>query len=413
MRLRTAPSFVHNLGALRRPPAPFLTPDSRPCIQSMAAKRDYYEVLGVSKGAAPDEIKKSYRKLAVQFHPDKNPGDHSAEDKFKELGEAYDVLSDEQKRAAYDRYGHAAFAHGSPGAAGGGFHDPLDIFRQVFGGGGAGDIFESFFGGGARRRPGGPERGADLRYRIDISLEEAARGVDREINIERLIACEKCKGSGSASGGGTKQCRTCGGQGQVIASRGFFQVQQTCPDCMGTGQTVADPCKECHGAGRVKDRSRIKIAVPAGVEDGMRIRSNGHGDVGMRGGPNGDLYVEIQVRGHDVFEREGNDLHCLVPISYPLAALGGQLPVPTLDGKANVTVHAGTQNGATLRLKGQGIKHLGSERKGDLYVHVQIAVPSKLNTEQKEKLQEFAKALGEHNSPLQESFLERAKRFFK
>ena len=383
----------------------------------MPAKRDYYEVLGVSKGAAADEIKKAYRKLAVQFHPDKNPGDHTAEDKFKELGEAYDVLSDEQKRAAYDRYGHAAFSHGSPGAGGGGFHDPLDIFRQVFGGGGAGDIFESFFGGGmgggARRRPGGPERGSDLRYGLEISLEEAAHGAEKELSFERLISCEKCHGSGSASGGGTKQCRTCGGQGQVIASRGFFQIQQTCPDCMGTGQTISDPCKDCHGAGRVKDRTRIRMKIPAGVEDNMRIRSNGNGDAGMRGGPNGDLYVVVQIKSHDIFERDGNDLHCQVPVGYPIAALGGELPVPTLDGKANVRVPPGTQNGATFRLRHQGMKEVGSERKGDLYVHVQIAVPSKLNAEQKEKLQEFAKALGEHNSPLQESFLEKAKRFFK
>jgi molecular chaperone DnaJ len=381
----------------------------------MAAKRDYYEVLGVSKGAGQDEIKKAYRKLAVQFHPDKNPGDHSAEDKFKELGEAYDVLSDEQKRAAYDRYGHAAFAGGSPGAGGGGFHDPLDIFRQVFGGGGAGDIFESFFGGGmgGRRRPGGPERGSDLRYGLEITLEEAAHGAEKELTFERLISCEKCHGSGSASGGGTKQCRTCGGQGQVIASRGFFQIQQTCPDCMGTGQTISDPCKECHGAGRVKNRTRVRMNVPAGVEDNMRIRSNGNGDAGMRGGPSGDLYVVVQIKPHDIFERDGNDLHCQVPIGYPLAALGGELNVPTLDGKANVRIPPGTQNGSIFRLRHQGMKELGSERKGDLHVHVQIAVPSKLNAEQKEKLQEFAKALGEHNSPLQETFLEKAKRFFK
>ena len=381
----------------------------------MAAKRDYYEVLGVSKGAAQDEIKKAYRKLAVQFHPDKNPGDHTAEDKFKELGEAYDVLSDEQKRAAYDRYGHAAFSGGSPGAADG-FHDPLDIFRQVFGGGGAGDIFESFFGGmggGGRRRPGGPERGSDLRYGLEISLEDAAHGVEKELAFERLIACGKCSGSGSASGGGTKQCRTCGGQGQVIASRGFFQVQQTCPDCMGTGQTISDPCKQCHGAGRAKDRTRIRLKIPAGIEEGSRLRSSNNGDAGMRGGPNGDLYVVVQIRAHDVFERDGHDLHCQMPISYPVAALGGELPVPTLDGQANLRVPPGTQSGSTFRLRGQGMKHLESERKGDLYVHVQIAVPSKLNAEQKEKLQEFSKALGEHNSPLQETFLEKAKRFFK
>lgn len=383
----------------------------------MASKRDYYEVLGVSKTATQDELKKAYRKLAVQFHPDKNPGDHSAEEKFKELGEAYDVLGDEQKRAAYDRYGHAAFAGGMPaGGGGGGFHDPFDVFREVFGGGAGGDIFESFFGGGGGRRGGrggnGPQRGSDLRYGLEITLEEAARGVEKELEFERLANCKTCKGSGSKSGGGTKQCRTCGGVGQVISARGFFQIQQTCPDCMGTGQTISDPCVDCHGQGRAKDRTRIRLKIPAGIEEGSRLRSSGNGDAGTRGGPNGDLYVVISIKSHDLFEREGADLHCDVPVSYPIAALGGELAVPTLDGKANVRVPGGTQNGATFRLRGQGLKHLDSDRKGDLYVHVQIAVPTKLNAEQKEKLQDFAKALGERNSPLQETFFERAKRFF-
>jgi molecular chaperone DnaJ len=226
------------------------------------------------------------------------------------------------------------------------------------------------------------------------------------------MSCNKCSGSGSNSGGGMKSCKTCGGVGQVISSRGFFQVQQTCPDCMGTGQTISDPCKQCHGAGRSKDRTHIRLKIPAGIEEGSRLRSSGNGDAGMRGGPNGDLYVVMQIKAHDVFERDGHDLHCEVPISYPIAALGGELGVPTLEGKANLKIPAGTQNAATFRLRGQGIKHLDSERKGDLYVHVQIAVPTKLNTEQKDKLQDFAKALGEHNSPMHESFLEKAKRFF-
>lgn len=383
----------------------------------MATKRDYYEVLGVSKNATAEEMKKAYRKLAVQYHPDKNPGDASAEEKFKELSEAYDVLSDEQKRAAYDRYGHAAFSGGMPGGGGGGgFHDPFDIFREVFGGGGGGgDIFESIFGGGGgrrSRRSDGPQRGSDLRYGLEITLEEAARGADKELEFERLVNCSKCSGSGSASGSGTKQCHTCRGAGQVITSRGFFQMQQTCPDCQGTGQTIADPCKQCHGAGRVKDRTRIRLKIPAGIEEGARLRSTGNGDAGTRGGPNGDLYVVIQIKSHEVFERDGHDLHCEVPLSYPIAALGGDLPVPTLDGKANVKVPAGTQNGATFRLRGQGLKHLDSERKGDLYVHVQIAVPTKLTAEQKEKLADFAKVLGENHSPLHESFLEKAKKFF-
>jgi molecular chaperone DnaJ len=380
----------------------------------MASKRDYYEVLGVPKGASPDDIKKAYRKLAVQFHPDKNPGDHTAEEKFKEIGEAYDVLSDEQKRAAYDRYGHAAFTGGMPGAGGfgGGFHDPMDIFREVFGGGG-GDIFETFFGGGGRRQRGsGPQRGSDLRYGLEITLEEAAKGVERELEFERLILCKSCSGSGSKSGGGTKQCRTCGGVGQVISSRGFFQIQQTCPECQGSGQTISDPCKDCRGAGRVKDKTRIRLKIPAGIEEGSRLRSTGNGDAGPKGGPSGDLYVVISIKDHELFERDGHDLHCTVPLGYPVAALGGELAVPTLDGKANVKVPAGTQNGAVFRLKGQGMKHLESDRKGDLYVHVQIAVPTKLTSEQKEKLQEYAKALGENHSPLHESFLEKAKKFF-
>lgn len=382
----------------------------------MPTKRDYYEILGVAKGASQDEIKKSYRKLAVQYHPDKNPNDKSAEEKFKELSEAYDVLSDEQKRAAYDRYGHAAFASGMPGGGGGGFHDPFDIFREVFGGGGGGgDIFESFFGGGGGRRGrqgSDAQRGSDLRYGLEISLEEAARGAERELEFERLASCGKCKGSGSASGGGTKACRTCGGAGQVISSRGFFQIQQNCPDCMGSGQTISDPCKECRGIGRIKDRSRIRLKIPAGIEEGSRLRSSGNGDAGARGGPSGDLYVVIQIKPHDVFERDGHDLHCTVPLNYPVASLGGELPVPTMEGRANVKVPAGTQNGAVFRLRGQGLKHLDSDRKGDLYVHVQIAVPTKLTSEQKEALQEFAKTLGEHQSPLQETFFEKAKRFF-
>ena len=384
----------------------------------MAQKRDYYEVLGVPKNVSQDEMKKAYRKLAVQFHPDKNPGDHTAEEKFKEIGEAYDILGDDQKRAAYDRYGHAAFSSGMPGGGGaGGFHDPMDIFRQVFGGGGGAgaDIFETFFGGGGGRRGGrsdGPQRGSDLRYGLEITLEEAAHGVEKEVEIERLTACKGCNGSGSKSGGGVKQCRTCGGVGQVISSRGFFQIQQTCPDCSGSGQTIADPCKQCNGSGRAKDRTRIRLKIPAGIEEGSRLRSTGNGDTGVRGGPTGDLYVVISIRAHDLFERDGNDLHCQVPLSYPVAALGGDLSVPTLDGKATVKIPSGAQNGATYRLRGQGMKVLGFERKGDLYVHVQIAVPTKLNAEQKEKLQEFARSLGEHPSPLEESFFEKAKKFF-
>jgi len=387
------------------------------------AKRDYYEVLGVSKTATADEMKKAYRKLAVQFHPDKNPGDKTAEDKFKEVGEAYDILSDEEKRAAYDRYGHQAFAGGMPsgGGGGGGFHDPFDIFREVFGGqgggGGGGGIFEQFFGGGGggggrRRSSSGPQRGSDLRVPLEITLEEAAVGTEKEVEIERLIPCKPCNGSGSNSGSSKKTCRTCGGVGQVISSRGFFQIQQTCPDCDGAGETISDPCKTCRGAGRQKDRARIRLKIPAGIEEGTQLRSTGNGDLGTKGGPAGDLYVLIHLRQHDVFEREGHDLHCEMPLSYATAALGGELEVPTLAGKATVKVPQGTQNGTQFRLRGKGMKVLGRDQFGDLYVQVQIAVPNKLTTEQREKLVEFSKALGENNSPLHESFFAKAKKFF-
>ena len=387
----------------------------------MADKRDYYEVLGVSRDVSADDLKKAYRKLAVKFHPDKHPGDKAAEDKFKEVGEAYEVLSDDQKRAAYDRYGHQAFAGGmgGPAASGpGGFHDPFDIFREVFGGGGGGGgIFESFFGGGGgggRQRRDGPQRGSDLRYGMEITLEEAAHGCEREIEYERQSGCKKCKGSGSTSGAGKKTCGTCGGAGQVIASRGFFQIQQACPDCQGSGEVVSDPCRGCAGSGRAKERTKVRVKVPAGIEDGSRLRSSGNGDHGAKGGPAGDLYIVIHVRQHEVFEREGDDLHCQMPLSFTTAALGGEVTVPTLEGKANLKIPAGTQNGTTFRLRGKGVKTLGADRHGDLYVHVQIAVPTQLSAEQRGHLEAFAKTFGEtHSSSMEESFFEKAKKFFR
>lgn len=390
----------------------------------MADKRDYYEVLGVSRDVSADELKKAYRKLAVKFHPDKNPGDKTAEDKFKEVGEAYDILSDDQKRAAYDRYGHGAFAGGmgGPSGGGGGFHDPFDIFREVFsgagGGGGGGGIFESFFGGGGgggrQQRRDGPQRGSDLRYGVEISLEDAAHGVEKEIEYDRQAVCKTCTGSGSASGSGKKTCRTCGGVGQVISSRGFFQIQQTCPDCNGSGEVISDPCKVCSGTGRTKERTKLRVKIPAGIEDGSRLRSSGNGDYGAKGGPAGDLYIVVQIRQHDIFEREGDDLHCQMPLSFAVAALGGETTVPTLEGKANLKVPAGTQNGTTFRLRGKGMKALGEDQHGDLYVHIQIAVPSKLNAEQRGHLEAFSKSFGETpSSTMEESFFEKAKKFFK
>jgi len=383
----------------------------------MAEKRDYYEVLGVSRDVSPDDLKKAYRKLAVKFHPDKNPGDKTAEDKFKEVGEAYDVLSDDQKRPAYDRYGHAAFSGGmgGPSSGGGGFHNPFDIFNEVFSGGGGG-IFEQFFGGGGgggRRRSDGPQRGADLRYGMEITLEDAANGVEREIDYERLIGCKTCSGSGSNSGAGKKSCRTCGGAGQVIMSRGIFQVQQTCPDCQGSGETISDPCRTCRGAGLAKAPAHVRVKVPAGIEDGSRLRSSGNGNAGTKNGPNGDLYVVVQVKPHEIFEREGDDLHCDMPVSFATAALGGEITVPTMGAKATVKVPTGTQNGTTFRLRGKGMRSLGTEHYGDLYVHVQIAVPTKLSTEQRTKLEDYAKSLGETTSPMEETFLEKAKKFFR
>lgn len=385
----------------------------------MADKRDYYEVLGVPRDVSADDMKKAYRKLAVKHHPDKNPGDKTAEDKFKEIGEAYDILSDDQKRAAYDRYGHGAFANGGGGGGGGGFHDPFDIFREVFGGGGGGGgVFESFFGGGGggggRQRRDGPQRGSDLHYGMEITLEEAARGTEREIEYDRQAVCKTCTGSGSASGAGKKTCRTCGGAGQVISSRGFFQIQQNCPDCQGSGEVISDPCKPCSGSGRTKERTKLRVKIPAGIEDGSRLRSGGNGDYGAKGGPAGDLYIVVQVKAHELFEREGDDLHCQMPLSFSTATLGGETTVPTLEGKANLKVPAGTQNGTTFRLRGKGIKILGEERHGDLYVHVQIAVPTQLSAEQRTHLEAFAKSFGETpSSSMEESFFEKAKKFFK
>lgn len=380
-------------------------------MNSMAdEKRDYYEVLGVSRNAGADEIKKAYRKLAVKYHPDKNPGDPAAEGKFKELGEAYEALSDPDKRAAYDRYGHAAFANGG-GTRGGGFHDPMDMFSQVFGsafGGG----FEEFFGGGRRQRSG-KQRGSDLRYDLEISLEEAARGVEKELEIERYVGCETCHSKGTKGSGGVKPCTTCGGRGVVGRQAGIFIQQVTCPECRGAGETIADPCPSCKGDGRVQRENRIKIRIPAGVDTGNRLRSSGNGDAGVRGGAAGDLYVFLHVREHDVFERDQDDLHCEVPLPFSVAALGGELKVPTLDGQSSIKVPAGTQGGTVFRLREKGIPSISGGRPGDLHVRVQVEVPTKLNHEQQEKLKAFSESIGDHNSPMQESFFQKAKRFFE
>ncbi|MFH1066746.1 MAG: molecular chaperone DnaJ [bacterium] len=379
---------------------------------SAAHKRDYYEILGVAKSASEEEIKKAYRKLALKHHPDRNSGEKHAEEKFKELGEAYEVLSTPEKRAAYDRYGHAAFSHGGTG---GGFHDPFDVFRDFFGSGSSsmggvfGEIFGSAFGGGGATQH---SQGADLRYDLEISLEEAVRGCEREIAIRKLSQCEHCNGSGSAEGSRIVACSTCRGSGHVSMSRGFFAMTQTCPHCKGSGVVIEKPCPTCNGEGRYDKKVKIKIRIPPGVDTGSRLRSLGQGEAGLRGGPTGDLYVVLHVKEHSIFARHGNDLFCDAPISFVKAALGGEIEVPTLDDRTQIKIPAGTQSGKVFKLKDKGVPDLRGHGKGNLNVRIHIEVPTKLSTQQKKKLQEFAEYCDETTNPLEQSFLEKAKQFF-
>jgi molecular chaperone DnaJ len=374
------------------------------------AKRDYYEVLGVEKGAAEDEIKKAYRKQAIKYHPDKNQGDKAAEEKFKELGEAYEVLCDPQKRAAYDQYGHAAFDRRAAGFnRAGGFHDPYDIFREVFGGG---SIFEDLFGGG-RSDPSQPQRGDDLRYDLEISFDEAAQGCEKEISVTKAERCEVCGGSGAESGSKLKTCPTCGGRGQVVSSRGIFSIAQTCPHCQGAGRTIEKPCRSCRGAGRAERASTIKLRIPGGVDTGSRLRSSGNGEAGLQGGPSGDLYVVLHVRAHEIFQRDGDDLLCEVPVSFVQAALGAELEIPTLEGKMPMKIPAGTQPGTVFRLKGKGVRNVQGYGHGDLHVRINVEVPTHLSAAQKAKLQEFAGLCNGQESPLIKSFFDKAKNLFQ
>ncbi|SIQ26051.1 molecular chaperone DnaJ [Aromatoleum tolulyticum] len=373
----------------------------------MATKRDYYDVLGVNRDAADDEIKKAYRKLAMKHHPDRNPDNKDAEDKFKEAKEAYEILSDAQKRGAYDRYGHAGV---DPSAGAGPGGQGFDGFADAFS-----DIFGDIFGGGGGRGRSNVYRGADLRYNLEISLEEAARGAEKTIRIPTVEECDTCHGSGAKPGTQPKPCPTCGGAGQERIQQGFFSIQQTCPKCHGTGRIIPDPCRDCGGAGRVKRQKTLEVKIPAGIDEGMRLRHAGHGEPGVNGGPPGDLYVEIHIRQHSVFQREHDDLHCEMPISFTTAALGGEIEIPTLEGMARLKIPAETQSGRVFRLRGKGIRNVRSQAHGDLLCHVVVETPVNLTERQKELLREFeevSRGDADRHNPKAKSWMDKVKEFF-
>ncbi len=370
------------------------------------AKQDFYDILGVSKSADADELKRAYRKLAMQFHPDRNPGDQSAEHKFKDINEAYDVLKDDQKRAAYDRFGHAAFENGSrgPGDFAGGFS------------GGFADIFEEMFGAmGGRRPQAGPSRGSDLRYNLEVSLEDAFRGKQTTIRVATFAHCDACKGSGAEPGTRPSSCRTCHGHGRVRAQQGFFTIERTCPTCQGSGQTIDKPCKACGGQGRTRREKTLSVNIPPGVEDGTRIRLAGEGEAGPHGAAAGDLYIFVSITQHQIFQRDGANIFCRVPIPITTAALGGAIEVPTVEGnRTRVTVPPGTQSGHQFRLRGKGMTVLRSNLRGDMYIHAIVETPVNLTKRQQELLREFEKE-GENRktNPESEGFFARVKEFFE
>ena len=389
----------------------------------MATKQDYYELLGTNRSASADEIKKAYRKLAMKYHPDRNAGDAVAEEKFKEVSEAYEVLSDTAKRQQYDQYGHDGlkssfgpggfdfgrdFTHGA---------DLQDILGSIFGGGGGGGgIFNDFFGGGGRQRgsrPGGPQQGADLRFDIEIDFEEAAYGSEREITLPISVQCDPCSGSGVTPGSKRETCRQCAGQGSVISGGGFFQVRQTCPVCGGQGTMCTNPCVKCDGSGRVKTRKRITLKIPCGVETGSRLRLTGKGEGGVRGGPAGDLYVVIRVRNHEVFRRREDDLFCEIPVPFELLALGGNIEVPTIDGFAKLKIAPGTETGKVFRLRSKGMPNVEGYGRGDLHVQVLTEIPVKLSSKQKKALNEYKNNISDKNYPSAQRFHDQAEAFFE